>query len=93
MRKSVEQVIDDCQIQKSYEMATKGEALALSVAIPKALVENDYSIDVLDDTVWQDFTEILEHEIAHCGFTSPRIVAADIIVKFQNAGLLVRRRA
>lgn len=85
-RKSVEQVIDDCQIQKSYEMTTKGEALALSVAIPKALVENGYSIDVLDDTVWQDFTDILCKSVTS-------VVAFQIIHDFQNAGLLVRRRA
>jgi hypothetical protein len=94
-RKQIHDIIDECYMVHSYEMAAKGKSLALSVAIPKALVENDYDITLLDDTVWTEFADLLHARLSHWATkgSDPRTQVAEIIIDFQNAGLLVRKRA
>ena len=43
-RKQIHDIIDECYMVHSYEMATKGKSLALSVAIPNALIAEGWTI-------------------------------------------------
>ena len=97
-RKQIHDIIDECYMVHSYEMAAKGKSLALSVAIPNALEAEGYFITddgcVIDDRCLSDFSSTLQSRLSHWTdpVANPAQVTADVIVDIQNAGLLIRRR-